>query len=153
MTAEAFVNHKHTNNKSSVQAYEIISTRNGDRIAINCFTDIKLYDIKSLLQQQQPADAMNPCQVFSDPVSKSFFVSCDFSGDGEYIVGGKNNFHSDSKYELYIWNTTTGVLLDRLTGPQTILHHLAWHPTRSLLAAATADGKTVQCFRSSLPPF
>lgn len=140
LTTETSVNHKINDNKSSEQAYEIISTRNGDLIAINCFTEIKLYDIKALLQQQPPADAIKPRQVFSDPINKSYFVSCDFSGDGEYIVGGKNNCHTDSKYELYIWNTTTGVLLDRLTGPQTMLHHLAWHPNRSLLAAATADG-------------
>jgi hypothetical protein len=71
LTTETSVNHKIHDNKSSEQAYEIISTRSGDLIAINCFTEIKLYDIKALLQQQPPADAISPLQVFSDPINKS----------------------------------------------------------------------------------
>jgi hypothetical protein len=143
---DRLLSHKINDNKSLEQAYEIIFTRNGDLIAINGFTEIKLYDIKALLQPQQPADAIKSRQVFSDPINKACFVFCDYSGDGEYIVGGRNNYHSDSKYELKIWNSTTGVFLDRLTGLQSIFHHLAWHPNCSLLAAATADGETVYYF-------
>ncbi|OEU13663.1 hypothetical protein FRACYDRAFT_154867, partial [Fragilariopsis cylindrus CCMP1102] len=75
---------------------------------------------------------------FQDVVTKIKFVSCDISGDGEYIVGGAQG--NDTKYELYIWNTTTGALMDKLTGSNVQLYSVAWHPTRSFLAVAAADG-------------
>jgi hypothetical protein len=49
-----------------------------------------------------------PRFVFQDVVSKVKWNACDFSGDGEYVVGGCNNNESGNKYELYFWNTATG---------------------------------------------
>lgn len=85
-----------------------------------------------------PAEVEKPIFVFQDVVTKIKFVSCDISGDGEYIVGGAQG--NDTKYELYIWNTTTGALMDKLTGSNVQLYSVAWHPTRSFLAVAAADG-------------
>lgn len=79
-----------------------------------------------------------PLWTFQDVVSKTKFVSCDLSGDGEYIVGGANS--NDNRYELSIWNTSTGNLMDKLTGPTVQLYSVAWHPTRAQLAVATSDG-------------
>eukprot|EP00522_Entomoneis_paludosa_P015553 CAMPEP_0172447906 /NCGR_PEP_ID=MMETSP1065-20121228/7060_1 /TAXON_ID=265537 /ORGANISM="Amphiprora paludosa, Strain CCMP125" /LENGTH=826 /DNA_ID=CAMNT_0013199279 /DNA_START=35 /DNA_END=2515 /DNA_ORIENTATION=- len=79
-----------------------------------------------------------PSWTFQDVVSKVKFVSCDLSGDGEYVVGGANG--NDNRYELSIWNATTGVLIDKLTGPAVQLYSVAWHPTRARLAVATSDG-------------
>jgi len=80
----------------------------------------------------------NPVHVFQDVVTKIKFASTDISGDGEFVVGGANG--ADNKYELFIWNTGTGALLDKLTGQTTQLYAVAWHPTRSFLAVACADG-------------
>jgi WD40 repeat protein len=44
------------------------------------------------------------------------------------------------RYDLYLWNTGTGALIDQLTGPQVELQDLSFHPTRSFVAVATADG-------------
>ena len=138
--------------KNSIQTHEIVSSRHGDLVVVNCFTDgtLKLYDTKMLFEaikdgkrQDGVTIAVKPRHIFSDPVNtNTFFVSCDFSGDGEYVVGGTNSApRPGDKYELYVWDTTTGVLLDRLTGPQTILNNVCWHPTRSFIAAATSDGE------------
>jgi hypothetical protein len=86
-----------------------------------------------------PESVERPNLVFQDIISKVKFASCDISGDGEYVVGGANG-NVDNKYELYIWNTTTGALLDKLTGPPVQLYSVAWHPTRSFLAVAASDG-------------
>ena len=83
-------------------------------------------------------DPTKPVHVFQDVVTKVKFASADLSGDAEYIVGGANG--ADNKYELYIWNTSTGALMDKLTGQSTQLYSVAWHPTRSFLAVACADG-------------
>jgi COMPASS component SWD1 len=60
------------------------------------------------------------------------------SGDGEFIVGGANG--DDNKYEVYVWNTSTGALMDKLTGAGVSLYAVAWHPARTFLAVATSDG-------------
>jgi len=73
--------------------------------------------------------------------SKTTFASCDFSGDGEFVVGGCNSYpQPGDNYELYVWNTGNGELLDRLTGPQAIMYSVAWHPTRSFIVVGTSDG-------------
>ncbi len=56
---------------------------------------------------------VKPRHSFQDLVSNSKWASCDFSGDGEYVVGGCNNDESGDKYELYFWNTVNGKYLKR----------------------------------------
>lgn len=56
----------------------------------------------------------------------------------EYIAAGAQG--NDTKYEIYIWNTSTGALVDKLTGAAVELYSVAWHPTRSFLAVAASDG-------------
>ena len=118
-------------------AWQIAVSRNGRYLVVNS-TDaaLRLYGTKECWET--PAEVEKPIFVFQNVVTKVKFVSCDISGDGEYIVGGAQG--NDAKYELYIWNTTTGALMDKLTGSNAELYSVAWHPTRSFLAVAAADG-------------
>lgn len=118
-------------------AWQIVVSRNGQYLIVNS-TDatLRLYATKELWDT--PNEVEKPIFVFQDVVSKVKFVSCDISGDNEYVVGGSQG--TDSKYELYVWNTTTGALMDKLTGSNVELYSVAWHPTRSFLAVAAADG-------------
>eukprot|EP00536_Pseudo-nitzschia_multiseries_P002745 jgi/Psemu1/184298/e_gw1.38.112.1 len=118
-------------------AWQIVVSRNGRHLVVNS-TDaaLRLYDTKDCWERR--SDVEKPLFVFQNVVTKVKFMSCDLSGDGEYIVGGAQGM--DAKYELYIWNTSTGVLMDKLTGSNAELYSVAWHPTRSFLAVAAADG-------------
>lgn len=118
-------------------AWEIVVSRNGRHLVVNS-TDgaLRLYNTKDCWER--PTEVEKPVFVFQNVVTKVKFVSCDLSGDGEYIVGGAQG--SDGKYELYMWNTSTGALMDKLTGSNAELYSVAWHPTRSFLAVAADDG-------------
>ena len=117
-------------------AWHLLVSRNGKYLLLNCADGaLRLYATQDCVEGK--AD-LKP-KVFQDVVSKEPFVCCEFSGDGEYIVGGCNGVRDD-KYELYLWNTATGALMDRLTGAPVSLYSVAWHPTRSFLAVATSDG-------------
>ena len=130
--------------------WNIIVSRNGKHLLLNCSDGaLRMFHTAACWESGDGADNDNEegskrkapdikAKVFQDVVSKQPFVSCDFSGDGEYVVGGVNR--QDDKYELYLWNTATGALLDQLTGAQVSLYSVAWHPTRSFLAVATSDG-------------
>jgi hypothetical protein len=117
-------------------AWQIVVSRNGRYLVVNS-TDaaLRLYNTKECWEM--PTE-VKPLFVFQNVVTKVKFVSCDLSGDGEYVVGGAQG--NDAKYELYIWNTTTGALMDKLTGSNAELYSVAWHPTRSFVAVAAADG-------------
>ena len=96
---------------------------------------------KNATEGHSSSDDVKPRFVFQDLVSKIAWTSCAFSGDAEYVVGGCNsNPHMGDRYDLYIWNTGTGALIDQLNGPQVELHDVAFHPTRPFLAVATSDG-------------
>jgi len=118
-------------------AWQIVVSRNGRYLIVNS-TDaaLRLYSTKECWEML--AEVEKPLFVFQNVVTKVKFVSCDLSGDGEYIVGGAQGI--DARYELYIWNTTTGALMDKLSGSNAELYSVAWHPTRSFLAVAAADG-------------
>lgn len=117
--------------------WQIVVSRNGRYLVVNS-TDaaLRLYSTKECWET--PAEVEKPLFVFQNVVTKVKFVSCDLSGDGEYIVGGAQG--NDAKYELYIWNTSTGALMDKLTGSNAEIYSLAWHPTRSFIAVAADDG-------------
>lgn len=117
--------------------WQIVVSRNGRYLVVNS-TDaaLRLYSTKACWEML--AEFEKPLFVFQNVVTKVKFVSCDLSGDGEYVVGGAQG--NDAKYELYIWNTTTGALMDKLTGSNAELYSVAWHPTRSFVAVAAADG-------------
>jgi len=118
--------------------WQLIVSRNGKFFVVNSSDGaLRLYNTKDCWDS--PEDVERPSQVFQDVVNKVKFVSCDVSGDGEYLVGGANGI-SDDRYELYIWNTSTGALMDKLTGAPVQLYSVAWHPTRSFLAIAASDG-------------
>lgn len=118
-------------------AWHIIVSRNGRYLIVNSVdAAIRLYPTKECWTT--PEEMEKPSWVFQDVVSKVKFASCDFSGDGEYVLGGANG--SENKYELYIWNTSTGTLMDKLTGAAVELYSVAWHPTRSFVAVAASDG-------------
>jgi hypothetical protein len=145
---------------SAITVWHIIISRNGKFLIANCADGtIRLFNIaecrkkikntgSSTEGELQPSpqtntDPIKPTWIFQDVVTKVKFASCDMSGDGEYVVGG-TNFGADhgDKYELYIWNSSTGALMDKLTGASTRLYAVAWHPTRPFLAVACADGIT-----------
>jgi len=118
-------------------AWQIVVSRNGRYLVVNS-TDaaLRLYSTKECWEM--PEEVEKPLFVFQNVVTKVKFVSCDLSGDGEYIVGGAQG--NDAKYELYIWNTSTGALMDKLTGSNAEIYSVAWHPTRSFIAVAADDG-------------
>jgi len=148
---------------AACRVWQLLVSRNGKHLVLNSADGaIRVYNAERLWnstsnnpksshsqkqqQSQSPQspddnaeeDPYKPAHVFQDVVTKVKFASTDLSGDGEYIVGGANG--ADNKYELYIWNTSTGALMDKLTGQSTQLYAVAWHPTRSFLAVACADG-------------
>lgn len=117
--------------------WNIVLSRNGQKLLVNSADGaIRLYSTKECWTT--PVDMDSPAMTFQDVVSKVKFASCDISGDAEFVVGGANGV--DNKYELYIWNTSTGALMDKLTGATVELFSVSWHPTRSFLAVATSDG-------------
>lgn len=138
--------------------WQVVVSRNGKLLLVNSVDSaLRLYDTEECwaLGRKEGNDSddidgggadrafttVKPRFVFQDLVSKAPWAACDFSGDGEYVVGGCNfTSQPGDNYELYLWNTTTGALLDRLTGPQTTLYGLSWHPTRAFIAVGTSDG-------------
>jgi WD40 repeat protein len=114
-------------------------SRNGRYLVLNSADGaIRLYSTKECWTT--PEEVEKPMWVFQDVVTKTKFASCDLSGDAEYVVGLANG--ADNKYHLYMWNTSTGALMDKLTGASVETYSVAWHPTRSFLAVATSDGLT-----------
>ena len=85
--------------------------------------------------------SVKPRFVFQDLVGKTPWACCDFSGDGEYVVAGCNEQQPGDHYDLFLWNTATGALVDQLSGPAGIsVQATSWHPTRSFIAVSTSDG-------------
>jgi WD40 repeat protein len=117
--------------------WQLLVSRNGRFLVINSAdAAIRLYASNECWTT--PEEVEKPTCVFQDVVSKVKFASCDVSGDAEFVVGGANG--NDDKYELYIWNTSTGALMDKLTGAAVQLYSVSWHPTRSFLAVSASDG-------------
>ena len=116
--------------------WQLVVSRNGKHFVVNAADGIlRLYQTSNFWEK---GSNVQPSSQFQDVVDKVKFSSCDFSGDSEYLVGGVNG--SDNRYELYIWSTVTGMLVDTLRGVSIHLYAVAWHPNRALLAAATSDG-------------
>jgi|AntRauTorckE5430_2_1112549.scaffolds.fasta_scaffold00814_4 hypothetical protein len=91
--------------------HQIVLSRNDQMILLNCKDSLKLYDTSecwSASPELSGEITVTPKFTFQDVVSKSKWNACDFSGDGEYVVGGCNNEEAGDKYELYFWNTATG---------------------------------------------
>jgi hypothetical protein len=96
-------------------AWHLIVSRNGRYLVVNSVdAALRLYATKECWTT--PEEVEKPTMVFQDVVSKVKFSSCD------------------------IWNTSTGALMDKLTGATVELYSVAWHPTRSFLAVAASDG-------------
>lgn len=144
-------------------AWQIIVSHNGKYILINSADcSLRLYDVEELNEAasefekdstsstfipRKDGGAMTkninvkPRFVFQDNISKAPWASCDFSGDGEYIVGGCNSYpQPGDNYKLFLWNCITGELVDQLTGPVSSLYSLSCHPTRPFIAVGTSDG-------------
>lgn len=133
----------------SAAAWQLVVSRNGRLLLINSADcALRLFgaeecweSAKKAAEGHSSSDDVKPRFVFQDLVSKIAWTSCAFSGDAEYVVGGCNsNPHMGDRYDLYIWNTGTGALIDQLNGPQVELHDVAFHPTRPFIAVATSDG-------------
>ena len=129
-------------------AWQLVVSRNGRLILINSadcalrlFGAEECWELAKSTTEGQRSDDVKPRYVFQDLISKVAFTSCAFSGDAEYVVGGCNsNPNMGDRYDLYIWNTGTGALIDQLNGPQVELHDVSFHPSRPFIAVATSDG-------------
>eukprot|EP00956_Cyclotella_meneghiniana_P027239 scaffold60701_cov27-Cyclotella_meneghiniana.AAC.1 len=105
---------------------------------VNTSDALRLYNLDALKNEEVE---LTPDYVFQDPVSKAPWIACDFSSDGEYVVGGCNSFpQPGDNYQLFLWNVVTGELLDQLNGPQVSLYCLNCHPTRPFIAVGSSDG-------------
>ena len=102
---------------------------------------LRLYDMEEISKHVEESDAVNipPRLVFQDTLSKSPWASADFSADGEYIVGGCNSQPPGDNYNLFMWSTSSGELVDQLKGPQSSLYCLSCHPTRPFIAVGSSD--------------
>ena len=102
--------------KGNAVVHQIVLSRSGQMLLLNCKDSLKLYDTSEFLNGTTRTGTDDGEVVvkarlsFQDVVSKSKWCACDFSGDGEYVVGGCNNEEAGDKYEIYFWNTTTGEL-------------------------------------------
>jgi WD40 repeat protein len=125
-------------------AWHIMVSRNDKYLVLNCADGVlRVYETAECLagdtkQGGMVAKTIHSVGQYQDVVNKVKFSSCDFSGDGEYLVGAVNR--PDNRYELSVWSTATGQLVDTLTGPSVQLCSVSWHPSRALVAVATADG-------------
>ncbi|KAL3925055.1 MAG: hypothetical protein SGILL_000660 [Bacillariaceae sp.] len=117
--------------------WHMVVSRNGKYVVLNS-ADAALRLYSTIECWTAPEEVEKPLFVFQDVVNKVKFASCDISGDGEFVAGGAQG--EDTKYEVYVWNTTTGVLADKLTGAPVDLYSIAWQPTRTFLAVAASDG-------------
>jgi len=116
---------------------QVLVNHKGDALILNCGDGmIRLFTTKDCWTTTE--QSLKPKWVFQDSTNKLRFVSCDFSGNGKYVVAGANG--ADGKYYLFIWNTETGKLADKLDGAPSSISSVAWHPARSFIAAAAFDG-------------
>lgn len=139
-------------------AYQIIVSRNGKLLLINSADcSLRLYSVDDLREKFDAGGIgvsreneteekctnitnVSPRFVFQDSISKAPWASCDFSGDGEFVVGGCNSYpQPGDNYKLVLWNCVTGELVDRLTGPISSLYSISCHPTRPFIAVGTSD--------------
>jgi WD40 repeat protein len=122
--------------------WHLLVSRNGKSLVLNCADGtLKVYETEALWKTTGKSVAVKPTCVFQDVVNKVKFASCDFSGDGEYLVGLSNGGGTSlKKYALSVWNTRTGTLIDQLTGSSVLAYAVAWHPTRAWIAVAASDG-------------
>ena len=124
--------------------WQLLIARNGKQFVVNAADGVlRLYKTADFWEKggnhsTTGSHHVEAASQLQDVVNRVRFSSCDFSGDGEYLVGGVNG--NDNRYELYIWSTATGMLVDTLRGVAIQLYAVAWHPNRALLAAATSDG-------------
>ena len=128
----------------SAAAWQIIISRNGKHLLINSADcSLRLYSIEELTGafDKDCTDDIEPCFSFQDNITKCPWASCDFSGDGEYVIGGCNSYpQPGDNYKIFLWSTHTGELADQLTGPVSSLYSLSCHPTRPFIAVGTCDG-------------
>ncbi|KAL9186097.1 hypothetical protein ACHAXT_005335 [Thalassiosira profunda] len=129
-------------------AWQIVVSRNGRHLLINSADcSLRLYDVAELTAAfgsedgDAPAADIEPRFSFQDNISKAPWAACDFSGDGECVVGGCNSYpQPGDNYKLFLWNCVTGELVDQLTGPVSSLYSLSCHPARPFVAVGTSDG-------------
>ena len=144
-------------------AYQIIISRNGKLLLVNSADcALRLYNVEELCEkfdcgglrdsgrENDPGPEsdenrtrntdISPRFVFQDSISKAPWASCDFSGDGEFVVGGCNSYpQPGDNYKLFLWNCITGELVDQLIGPISSLYSISCHPTRPFIAVGTSD--------------
>jgi len=139
--------------------WQVIVSRDGSKVLVNSSDcTLRLYSVEEIEGELKDvvtsSEAENDggglllevdaLQSFQDNMAKAPWASCDFSGDGEMVIGGCNlqfaKGVNQDNYKLFLWNAMTGELVDELEGPQVNLFDLRCHPTRQFVAVATSDG-------------
>ncbi|CEH16176.1 WD40 repeat protein [Ceraceosorus bombacis] len=83
---------------------------------------------------------LTPTHRFQDLVNRTPWSGIGFSADGEYIFAGAAHVQA---HNIYIWDRGLGALEKVLEGPRDSLMDVDWHPTRPLLASASAGAGSV----------
>ncbi|EJK76490.1 hypothetical protein THAOC_01747 [Thalassiosira oceanica] len=119
--------------------WQVIVSRDGTKVLVNasdCM--LRLYSVEEIEGELKDAVMsgkaendggpllleVDALQSFQDKMAKAPWASCDFSGDGEMVIGGCNLCYAkgvnQDNYKLFVWNAMTGELVDELTGPQVV---------------------------------
>lgn len=86
-------------------------------------------------------------QKFSDVVNRLQWNSVAISPSSEYILAST----FENAHVIYMWETGIGSLVKIYEGPKEELVEVAWHPTRSLIAATGLESGKIHIW-SSVPP-
>ena len=119
--------------------WQVIVSRDGTKVLVNSSDNtLRLYSVEEIEKELKDVvtsskaendggalllevDALNS---FQDNMAKAPWASCDFSGDGEMVIGGCNlqfaKGVNQDNYKLFLWNAMTGELVDELNGPQVV---------------------------------
>lgn len=125
---------------------QIVVSRNGQMIALNCLDGvIRLYSYDCIWNKGGNLTNMevivHPKRTLQDIILKiKPWIDCDFSGNHDYLISGFNNKNNGGKYEIYVWDTVSGVCVHKLVGSEVELLSLSYHPVRPFIAVGTSDG-------------
>lgn len=92
---------------------------------------------RSLLLPKESA-VLQPQREFQNAVERTQWKCVCLSHDTEHVVAA--TLRKD-EHQLYIWNSVLGQLVYILEGPREAIHTMAWHPSRSILAALSSTGR------------
>lgn len=112
--------------------------RLGKHLLVNCSDRVvRLYSLPSIPHDATGRDAAQLRREFSNAIERTSWRMANFTGNGEHVSAASS---SPSEHAIYIWDREFGRLETVLQGPKESILHMAWHPTRSLLATVSSTG-------------